>query len=96
MSSKINLNHTLVAVQLGHYVSQHGIDLQKLVFEEFGKNFIKSQNMSPDGFIQIALQLAYYEIYSTLRFMLVQYCGNLDFTNAEYANENITEHIFLI
>ena len=35
-------------------------------FTEFGKEFIKKQNMSPDAFIQIALQCAYYRIYSRL------------------------------
>ncbi len=29
-------------------------------FAVYGKEFIKQQNMSPDGFIQLALQLAFY------------------------------------
>lgn len=29
-------------------------------FDNYGKTFIKKQKYSPDGFIQVALQLAYY------------------------------------
>ena len=45
---------------------QNRLDFKILRFSKFGKNFIKGQNMSPDAFIQLSLQLAYYEIYSTL------------------------------
>ncbi|XP_055964870.1 carnitine O-acetyltransferase isoform X1 [Sorex fumeus] len=39
------------------------LDITMLVFPHFGKDFPKSQNLSPDSFIQMALQLAYYRIY---------------------------------
>lgn len=32
-------------------------------FSEFGKNFIKSQKLSPDSFLQMAIQLAFYRIH---------------------------------
>ena len=35
------------------------IDQRGLVFEDFGKEFIKSQKMSPDSFVQTALIFAY-------------------------------------
>ena len=38
-------------------------DLSVRTFPNFGKEFIKSQKLSPDSFIQMALQLAYYKIH---------------------------------
>ena len=37
------------------------LDLVVLRFDDFGKDFVKSQKMSPDGFLQLALQLAFYK-----------------------------------
>jgi len=37
--------------------------LRTLWFTDFGKKFIKMQKLSPDAFIQVAFQLAYYRIY---------------------------------
>lgn len=42
------------------------LDLYVLRFTTFGKEFPKSQNMSPDSFIQLALQLTYYKIHGHL------------------------------
>jgi len=40
--------------------SVEDFDLYVLRFTDYGKEFPKSQNMSPDAFIQLALQLTYY------------------------------------
>ena len=44
------------------YASRLVRDLQITIysFEDFGKEFIKHCRLSPDAFIQVALQLAYY------------------------------------
>ncbi|KAK3601826.1 hypothetical protein CHS0354_041743 [Potamilus streckersoni] len=39
------------------------LDFYILKFDHFGREFPKSQNMSPDSFIQLALQLTYYKIH---------------------------------
>ena len=37
------------------------VDLQTFIFTDFGKNVPKQLKLSPDGFIQNAIQLAYYK-----------------------------------
>nr|XP_022900018.1 choline O-acetyltransferase [Onthophagus taurus] len=42
------------------------LDFYVYKFNNYGKNLIKSFKVSPDAYIQLALQLAYYKIYSKL------------------------------
>lgn len=42
------------------------LDMYVLHFNEYGKNFIKNQKMSPDAYIQLALQLTYYKVHRKL------------------------------
>lgn len=37
-----------------------------LEFEEYGKNFITSQNLSPDAFVQMAFQVCYFSLYGRI------------------------------
>ncbi|MEE6505561.1 hypothetical protein FKM82_005560 [Ascaphus truei] len=41
----------------------HDLDIKVFVFDGFGKDFPKKEQLSPDAFIQVALQLAYYRMY---------------------------------
>lgn len=56
------------------YIQQANINIDKLVdnldmdsfqFSSFGKEFVKSQKLSPDSFIQIAMQYAFYRMHKT-------------------------------
>ncbi len=39
------------------------LNLTVLDFTDFGKEFIKSQKVSPDSFVQLAIQLAFYRMH---------------------------------
>ena len=38
------------------------LDLEIYRFTDYGKEFIKRQNISPDAYIQVALQVTYYKL----------------------------------
>ncbi|KRT83273.1 hypothetical protein AMK59_3062, partial [Oryctes borbonicus] len=41
------------------------LDMDCFTFKSFGSKFIKSQKLSPDSFIQVAMQYAFYRIHKT-------------------------------
>jgi carnitine O-acetyltransferase len=41
-------------------------DIRVLEFKDFGKEFIVSNKMSPDSFVQLSMMLAYYRLYGQL------------------------------
>ncbi|KAK5975878.1 Choline O-acetyltransferase [Trichostrongylus colubriformis] len=42
------------------------LDLEVLIFDDFGRIFMKKSGFSPDGFVQLALQLAHYKLHGCL------------------------------
>lgn len=50
--------------QLGDLLNQ--VEVEALEFSSFGKRAIKAASMSPDAFVQVGIQLAYYRVYGTL------------------------------
>lgn len=61
----VNFNHVYfcIYVSCAHlYICStiSDLDMSAFAFEYYGKNFIKSQKISPDAFLQVAFQLAYY------------------------------------
>lgn len=41
------------------------LSVNTLMDEKFNRGYLKSKNLSPDGFIQLAFQIAYYRQYKT-------------------------------
>lgn len=51
------------------------LDMDYLHFKEFGKGFIKTHKISPDSFIQIALQYTFLRFENLFVFVIV-FAGN--------------------
>lgn len=41
------------------------LELNCFQYDKYGKNFIKSQKLSPDSYLQMAMQLAFYRLHNT-------------------------------
>lgn len=49
------------------------VDLRLLMHDAYGKGFMKKCRVSPDAYIQMALQLAYYRVSCRFFFLFVHY-----------------------
>lgn len=58
LTPEVNNSLTLAKENADRMTSD--LDLKVFIFDDFGKDFPKSQKVSPDSFIQNAIQLAYY------------------------------------
>ncbi|KAJ5902134.1 hypothetical protein N7495_002662 [Penicillium taxi] len=61
MIPELNIALRFAESHLSDLLHQH--EFQVLDFEGFGKNFITSMGFSPDAFVQMAFQAAYYGLY---------------------------------
>jgi carnitine O-acetyltransferase len=57
------LTATLQNASKDFYLAVNNTQTRVLNFSQFGKNQVKKFNMSPDAFLQVALQLAEYKLY---------------------------------
>lgn len=64
MAPELSIALRFAESHLSDLIHQH--DFKVLDFEGFGKNFITSMGFSPDAFLQMAFQAAYYGLYGRL------------------------------
>lgn len=55
------LNYSLVPIQVAEKLL-NDVDLRIYVHDNYGKGFMKQCRLSPDAYIQMAMQLAYYRV----------------------------------
>ena len=51
-----------------HKTASDDVDLTSMIFRDFGKGMIKKCGVSPDAFIQMAIQLACYKVKNLFSF----------------------------
>lgn len=44
----------------------HAVDIKTLQFNHYGNDFLKRYKLTPDFYIQMAIQLTYYKMYHTI------------------------------
>lgn len=64
MAPELSIALRFAESRLSDLIEQH--DFKVLDFEGFGKNFITSMGFSPDAFLQMAFQAAYYGLYGRM------------------------------
>ncbi|KXS95930.1 hypothetical protein AC578_7990 [Pseudocercospora eumusae] len=64
MVSELTTALRFAETRLADLIQQN--EFQTLEFEEYGKNFITSMGFSPDAFVQMAFQAAYYGMYGRI------------------------------
>lgn len=69
LSSELRVGIRFAETRLSDLICQN--DCQALEFKGYGKNFITSHGFSPDAFVQMAFQAAYFGLYGTRSFHYV-------------------------
>lgn len=64
MVPEISIALRFAETRLADLINQN--EFQTLEFEQYGKNFITSMGFSPDAFVQMAFQAAYYGMYGRI------------------------------
>jgi carnitine O-acetyltransferase len=64
LSSELHVGIRFAETRLSDLICQN--DCQALEFKGYGKNFITSHGFSPDAFVQMAFQAAYFGLYGTM------------------------------
>jgi carnitine O-acetyltransferase len=63
LSPELRVGIRFAETRLSDLICQN--DCQALEFKGYGKNFITSHGFSPDAFVQMAFQAAYFGLYGT-------------------------------
>jgi carnitine O-acetyltransferase len=66
LSSELRVGIRFAETRLSDLICQN--DCQALEFKGYGKNFITSHGFSPDAFVQMAFQAAYFGLYGDFNF----------------------------